>query len=157
VGLGGNELETRAVLSEARRWLFDLLEDARASSLYRSEPQLDLDQEPFWNSVVVGGWAGSAESLLERLLMAEAGWGRRRDPLRPKGPRLIDLDLLLGQTDARSTPRLVLPHADLMRRRFALEPLLEVWPDAQLPDGRFCREGLRALEAQGVDRTSGTW
>jgi 2-amino-4-hydroxy-6-hydroxymethyldihydropteridine diphosphokinase len=90
--------------------------------------------------------------------MFEAGEGRRRDPSRPKGPRILDLDLLLCGTEIRSSPRLTLPHQGLWERRFALAPLVEVNPVASDPKtGRRWADGLPAVASQPVDRTDQTW
>lgn len=136
----------------------NLLEKAVSSSLYRTQPQDDPDQADFWNAVVSGEWSGTAESLLERLLLLEAAEGRHRDPSRPKGPRLVDLDLLVFGTELRASDRLTLPHPRLVFRRFALEPLIEV--DAAAVDPRTGEPWTRILDAlplQGVDRTSRPW
>lgn len=158
VGLGGNLGETLLVFREARGFLTDLLVEATFSSLYRTAPQLDADQPPFWNAVAIGRWPGSADALLDALLSWEAGAGRQRDPSRPKGPRLIDLDLLVFGDEVRASPRLSLPHPGLDSRRFALEPLLELFPTAVDPrTGRLWSSFLRELPDQGVDRSSRKW
>ena len=158
IGLGGNTSGTLAAFKGARNFLGLLLEDISCSSLYRTSPQIDLDQEPFWNSAVSGRWPGSAEALLEKLLMWEAGAGRHRDPKRPKGPRIIDLDLLVFGKEVRSSARLTLPHPGLDNRRFALEPLIEVNPKAVDPrTGILWIDLLHTLPGQGVDRMDRTW
>lgn len=130
----------------------------KRSSLYRTAPQIDVEQEFFWNAVIAGDWGGSPESLLERLLMIESRLGRERDSRRPKGPRVIDLDLLLIGGETRQTSRLTLPHPGLTSRRFALEPLLEVAPHLVHPwNGRPWQHLLLLLSPQGVDRTDLTW
>lgn len=135
-----------------------VLGSPRFSSLYRSAPQLDLDQEPFWNAAVAGDWGAEPEELLERLLAFEATQGRERDPNRPKGPRVLDLDLLLCGDAVRDTPRLILPHPGLGQRRFALEPLVELLPQACDPRSeRPWRDLLTGLSDQAVDRVAGTW
>ena len=108
--------------------------------------------------MIQGEWPGTAESLLERLLMLESSLGRFRDADRPKGPRLIDLDLLVFGTEVRGGARLALPHPRLNARRFALEPLVEVAPDEIDPrQGRPWSQWLGLVEPQGVDRTDRTW
>ncbi len=158
MGLGGNAETSPAALARARDLLVNLFDEPRVSSLYRTAPQLDTDQDDFYNAVVTGDWTGTAESLLERLLMFEAGEGRVRDPSRPKGPRVLDLDLLLFGTLVRVSPRLTVPHAGLSVRRFALEPLLAIEPDAKDPvTGRPWASALAVLSSQGVDLTARTW
>lgn len=135
-----------------------LLTDATFSSLYRTSPQGDLAQADFWNAAVAGWWSGSSSGLLERLLMLEAALGRRRDSSRPKGPRVVDLDLLLFGDEVVATPRLSVPHPELVNRRFALEPLVELCPEAvDSRDGTPWSRRLASLPGQGVDRTSLPW
>jgi len=158
VGLGGNTPGTLEAFRRVRVALGLLLEDSAGSSLYRTRAQDDADQEDFWNAVVEGHWSGTVESLLERLLLLEAGEGRRRDRLRPKGPRVLDLDLLTFGTEVRTSSRLTLPHRGLAFRRFALEPLIELDPSAIDPrTRRLWSEALAALPNQGVDRTGRPW
>lgn len=158
MGLGGNTAQSREALVRAKEFLTRLLEEPAVSGLYRTSPQMDTDQDDFWNAVVTGLWSGSPESLLERLLMFEAGEGRQRDPLRPKGPRILDLDLLLFGGAVRQSPRLTLPHPGLRSRRFALEPLVTLEPEARDPNtGEFWSVELARLAAQGVDLTAATW
>ena len=134
------------------------MDGAAFSSLYRTTPQGDPDQDDFWNAAVCGSWPGTADSLLERLLMLESRLGRLRDPARPKGPRVLDLDLLAFGNEVRETPRLWLPHPRLAERRFALEPLIELDAVAADPStGRLWAELPAALGAQGVDRTDLSW
>lgn len=158
MGLGGNSETSLAALARARDLLVGLFDEPRVSGLYKTAPQLDADQDDFYNAVVTGDWAGTAESLLERLLMFEAGEGRVRDPARPKGPRVLDLDLLLFGTLVQVSPRLTVPHAGLAVRRFALEPLLAIEPDVTDPvTGRSWASALAVLPLQGVDLTARTW
>ena len=90
--------------------------------------------------------------------MFEAGQGRRRDVSRPKGPRVLDLDLLeFGQTIIRSD-RLTLPHAGLHLRRFALEPLVSLDPGARDPrSGELWSQTLAQLPPQAVDLEARAW
>lgn len=123
---------------------------------------MDTDQDDFWNAVAEGHWPGTPEGLLERLLMFEASRGRVRDPLRPKGPRVLDLDLLVFGDEVRVSPRLTVPHPGLGFRLFALLPLLELEPEAVDPRDGVPWASKRASLMnqpgdQGVDRTGGTW
>lgn len=157
MGLGGNA-ETPDALIRARDWLGALLDRPAVSGLYRTAPQLDTEQPDFWNAAVAGDWPGTAESLLERLLMFEAGQGRRRDATRPKGPRVLDLDLLVFGDVVLFSSRLTLPHPGLTERRFALEPLVAVEPDLRDPrSGALWAETLKLLPPQGVDLRAQTW
>ena len=68
----------------------------------------------------------SPEQVLARLLRVEYALGRRREMER--GPRNIDLDLLLYNNERRDTEFLTLPHPRMHLRRFVLEPLAELSP-----------------------------
>ena len=158
IGLGGNTAGTLDAFAWVRGRLTILLEGARFSSLYRTIPQDDADQDDFWNAAVAGQWEGTAAGLLERLLMMEAAAGRVRDAMRPKGPRVLDIDLLVFGEQVVDTPRLAVPHPRLAVRRFALAPLVELLPDAvDSRTGRKWAVELAGLDAQGVDRTDQTW
>ena len=90
-----------------------------------------------------------ASALLEVLLEVERVLGRVREGER-WGPRTIDLDLLLQDELVVDWPGLTLPHPRLHERRFALEPLAELAPDAVVPGHGTAGELLRAL-ASGAD------
>jgi 2-amino-4-hydroxy-6-hydroxymethyldihydropteridine diphosphokinase len=64
--------------------------------------------------------------LLRGLLGVERAMGRERDGAVAKGPRVIDLDLLLYGDVMMATEELTLPHPEMVERRFVLEPLAEV-------------------------------
>ena len=73
----------------------------------------------------------SPEQVMARLLRVEYALGRRRDIA--KGPRVIDLDLLLIGNRTNNTELLILPHPRLHLRRFVLQPLVELAPDLVHP------------------------
>jgi 2-amino-4-hydroxy-6-hydroxymethyldihydropteridine diphosphokinase len=97
------------------------------SSIYETEPVDVTDQPPFLNMVAeLRITVFSPEQILARLLRVEYALGRRREIAR--GPRNIDLDLLLYGAEHRDTELLVLPHPRMHERRFVLEPLAELVP-----------------------------
>jgi 2-amino-4-hydroxy-6-hydroxymethyldihydropteridine diphosphokinase len=99
----------------------------RLSSVYETEP-VDMREQPAFLNMVAElcGALPSPEQLLARLLRIEYSLGRRREV--PRGPRTIDLDLLLYADEQRATPLLTLPHPRLHLRRFVLQPLAELGP-----------------------------
>jgi 2-amino-4-hydroxy-6-hydroxymethyldihydropteridine diphosphokinase len=103
------------------------LRASRLSSIYETEPVDVLDQPLFLNMVAeIEPGIFTPEQVLARLLRVEYAMGRRREMLR--GPRNIDLDLLLYGTVQRETEFLTLPHPRLHLRRFVLVPLAELAP-----------------------------
>ena len=85
--------------------------------------------------------------LLRGLLRIELEMGRRRDLVVAKGPRVIDLDLLLVDDFVVATKELTLPHPAMAERRFVLEPLAEIAAEMVDPvSGRTVAEMLAGLE-----------
>jgi 2-amino-4-hydroxy-6-hydroxymethyldihydropteridine diphosphokinase len=134
VGLGSN-LGDRAghLLLAVRGLLAAGFRVTRLSSIYETEPVDVLDQPPFLNMVaeLSGDTPFTPEQALACLLRIEYALGRRRDT--PKGPRTIDLDLLLYADVQQHTELLTLPHPRLHLRRFVLVPLAELAPDLEHP------------------------
>jgi 2-amino-4-hydroxy-6-hydroxymethyldihydropteridine diphosphokinase len=89
------------------------------------------------------------KQLLARLQKIELDLGRRRT--RPKGPRPIDIDILLYGRSAIESAELTVPHPRLADRRFVLEPLAELAPELRHPvNQRTIRELLAATAGQVV-------
>jgi 2-amino-4-hydroxy-6-hydroxymethyldihydropteridine diphosphokinase len=104
------------------------------SSIYETAPQEFLDQPWFLNQVVRAETSLFPLQLLRLTQRIEREMGRERGPgAIPKGPRLIDIDILLFGQAAIDTPQLVIPHAAMLERRFVLEPLVEIAPELRHP------------------------
>ncbi len=73
------------------------------------------------------------DNLLSLIQKIESDSGRVRNPLRPKGPRTLDLDILLYGNSIISTDRLTIPHPRMHLRKFVLIPLLELSPQLRDP------------------------
>ena len=132
IGLGSNQGDRaghlgRAIEALHGRGLGTLL----ISSLHRTDPVEVIDQEEFLNQVVGCETALSPEQILEVSLLVEQSMGRQRT--RDKGPRRIDLDLLLAGEDVREEAALKVPHPRMHLRRFVLVPLVEIAPAAWHP------------------------
>jgi 2-amino-4-hydroxy-6-hydroxymethyldihydropteridine diphosphokinase len=87
-----------------------------------------LDQPRFLNATALLETELAPLDLLERLLAIEKTMGRDRSSTVAKGPRIVDLDLLLFGDLILNTESLILPHAAMRERRFVLEPLVEIAP-----------------------------
>jgi 2-amino-4-hydroxy-6-hydroxymethyldihydropteridine diphosphokinase len=96
------------------------------SSLYRTEPVGNREQNWFVNAVVEVRTVLRAGELLQALLVIERAMGRQREA--QWGPRIIDLDLLLYGQEVITAPDMVIPHPAFHNRRFVLVPLHEIAP-----------------------------
>lgn len=101
------------------------------SSIYETEPVEFTDQPQFLNCAVALETSSTPEPLMLQLLTIEKAMGRQR--IQKKGPRTIDLDILLFGDEVVDTPGLTIPHPAMQHRRFVLEPLAEIAPDARHP------------------------
>lgn len=159
LGLGANLGDPRATLGQALTLLQDeALHVSACSSLYRSAPVGPVqDQPPFLNAVARLRTRLSPHRLLGRCLQVEQALGRRRRGVPAKGPRTVDLDLLLWGAQVDRSRRLVLPHPELTRRAFVLLPLLELDPGLCDPrDGRVLERHLGdLLSEQAVEKVAG--
>ena len=127
LALGANLGDPRRQLARAVAALRGFVTDLRESSVYRTEPVGYADQPDFYNQVVGGTTALTAEEVLDRILAVEREMGRERTFR--NAPRVIDIDLLACGDAVIETPRLVLPHPGIPTRGFVLHPLAEVAPD----------------------------
>jgi 2-amino-4-hydroxy-6-hydroxymethyldihydropteridine diphosphokinase len=96
----------------------------RASSFYKTEPLGIENQNMFINAVVEIKTTLSALNLLQALQKIEKAIGRKRDV--KGGPRIIDLDLLFYEQGIFRETGLIVPHPEIHKRRFVLEPLCEI-------------------------------
>jgi 2-amino-4-hydroxy-6-hydroxymethyldihydropteridine diphosphokinase len=143
IGLGSNLGERENFLASALRQLGELMPLEAISSMYETEPVDYEAQGLFLNMVVQGRTRLFPQVLLEKLLGIEAALGRSRAIA--KGPRTIDLDILL-YADARiATRQLTIPHPRLQERGFVLEPLAEIAPGLVHP---VLHKSIAALLAQ---------
>jgi len=98
----------------------------KVSSFYETEP-VDLHEQPwFVNCVVQGETEIAPLDLLRALREIEARMGRKK--IVPKGPRLIDIDILLYGNESIDTPELQVPHPRMLQRKFVLVPLAKIAP-----------------------------
>ena len=98
------------------------------STFHDTAPVGYLDQPHFLNAAALLETTLPPEALLQSLLAIEKQMGRDRTTTPPKGPRIIDLDLLLYGNEVLQTPDLTLPHPAMQDRAFVLTPLAEIAP-----------------------------
>jgi 2-amino-4-hydroxy-6-hydroxymethyldihydropteridine diphosphokinase len=152
LGLGSNLGDREANISNALSALLrDEVEVVKRSSLYETEPRDVPDQPWFLNLVAECRTRLFPFQLMDLLLRMERELGRRRASGVGRGPRPIDLDILLAGHAVIQTPKLTVPHPRMRERRFVLEPLLEIAPDLKDPEsGRPFSVFLAATKSQKV-------
>ena len=140
LGLGSNLGDREGNLRAA----IERLEPLRVSPIYETEP-VDFTRQPFFLNVVVE----TETDLMPMQYLAltqriERELGRVR--IIPKGPRTIDIDILMFDTRLIHTARLEVPHPRLHERRFVLAPFADLAPDLRHPvTGHTIRQMLNAL------------
>ncbi len=156
LGLGSNVGDRRSHLKAAVEALPGRGVEVRASSsVYETEPVgLILDQADFLNACVRIETEHGPEELLHACKEVEREVGREGGGIR-HGPRVIDVDvLMLGELEFESA-RVVLPHPEVVARRFVLVPLLELEPQLTLPGHGRLAESLVALGPGQAVRRAG--
>jgi len=129
----------------------------RRSSLYRTEPVGVEAQDWFVNGVVELRTDFPALQLLKALQWIERSMGRERTER--WGPRVIDIDILLFGQEIVNSESLVIPHPEMHRRRFVLEPMNEIAPYVIHPLYGVSMRGLldRLEDHHAVERIGGDW
>lgn len=155
LSLGSNVGDRAANLLSAIERLASLGTVEAVSSFYETEPVEFVAQPWFLNCVVKVDTAKMPKQLLAGILDLERKMGRRRT--QKKGPRTIDIDILLFGNSIIETQDLTVPHPAMHERRFVLEPLVEIAPEVRHPAfKRTIRELRDALPPGQVVRKFGT-
>jgi 2-amino-4-hydroxy-6-hydroxymethyldihydropteridine diphosphokinase len=148
LSLGSNLGDRAANLQQAVERLSKLGTVSAVSSFYETEPVEVTSQPYFLNCAVELQTSLMPKQLLARLNAIEFEMGRKR--IMAKGPRVIDIDILMFQRSIVDTPQLVIPHPAMHERRFVLEPLAEIAPELRHPVfHRSIRELRDALPIKG--------
>ncbi|MDR2757932.1 MAG: 2-amino-4-hydroxy-6-hydroxymethyldihydropteridine diphosphokinase [Spirochaetaceae bacterium] len=152
LGLGSNQGDSRGILRDALGVLREILGEIRIASFFETDPLQVTDQSRFLNTALGGRYRGEPRELLEHIHRVEARFGRDRKKERRWGERPLDIDILLfGGLVLSEPPELEIPHPRLTERRFALVPLLELFPDAADPrTGKAYRVFMEELPRQGI-------
>jgi 2-amino-4-hydroxy-6-hydroxymethyldihydropteridine diphosphokinase len=165
LSMGSNVGDREAQLRGALARLGALGRVAAVSSLYETEPVEFTHQPWFLNCAVALETSRTPQQLLAAILGIEEKMGRRR--LQKKGPRVIDLDILLFgdllfedaivHDESMQSNRLTIPHPAMHQRRFVLEPMAEIAPELLHPVfKKTIRELLDALPPGQIVRKQKT-
>jgi 2-amino-4-hydroxy-6-hydroxymethyldihydropteridine diphosphokinase len=152
LSLGSNLGDRAATLRAAVAQLEVAGRVVAVSALYETQPMEVQDQPWYLNCVAAIETGKTPRELLQLALQIEAAMGRIR--LRDKGARKIDIDVVLFGDSVVDEQGLKIPHPSMHLRRFVLEPMVEIAPEARHPVlGKTARELLAALgEGQTVRR-----
>ena len=155
LSLGSNVGDRAANLNTAIKHMDGLGKVVAVSSFYETEPVGLTSQPWFLNCAIQLKTEKMPRQLLRGVLAIELKMGRRR--LQKKGPRNIDIDILLFGNSIVEAAGLTIPHPAMHERRFVLEPLAEIAPEARHPIFKKTVRELRdALPAgQAVKRAPG--
>lgn len=155
LSLGSNLGDRRANLEQALERLNDLGEVTAISSFYETAP-VDFTRQPeFLNVAAALATEKMPKQLLHAVLEIERLLGRKRASANAtvKGPRTLDIDILLYGSSIIRTTELTVPHPRMHERRFVLEPLAEIAPDLRHPVFKRTMRELR----DALPPSSGDW
>ena len=148
LSLGSNLGDREAYLSQALEKLRGQgIVPTQISSFYETEPVDVTDQPDFLNLVCQVTTELDPAQLLNACQQIELDMGRVRE--RDKGPRTLDVDIVLYDQQIVNEPRLSIPHPHWSERNFVLIPLMEIAPDLRDP---VTGQTLEELLARSPDR-----
>lgn len=146
IALGGNIGDRESYLRRALMMMEERdIVPIKISSFYETKAFGKTDQDDFINAVCIVETEYDAEKLLQELLQIESALERVRTVR--WGPRTIDLDILFFEDEIIQTELLTVPHKEMEKRKFVLQPLAEIHPEKRHPiSGKTVQEMLFALE-----------
>lgn len=124
----------------------------QTSSFYKNKPVGPQDQPDFLNAVASIDTGLSPDGLLDYLQDIEVQQGRKRNI--HWGARTLDLDILLFGSEVINSTRLVIPHPEMHKRAFVLQPLYEIAPDLVIPGQGPLKNLVRYINTDGMQKIS---
>ena len=131
LSLGSNMGDRETHLHEAITRLQSEGRVVSVSSFCETEPVEFIEQAWFLNCALALETTRTPQQVMSEVLAIEQEMGRQR--IQKKGPRIIDIDILLFSDEIIDSPDLIVPHPAMQNRRFVLEPLAEIAPGARHP------------------------
>jgi len=119
----------------------------KTSSVYETQSWGKTDAPDYLNQVLQVQTALSAREVLTIILNIELLLGRKREE--KWGSRTIDIDILFYGDALINEPELKIPHPELQKRRFTLEPLAEIAPDFVHP---VIKKNILQLKNELIDK-----
>ena len=128
IGLGSNMGDRKANISDACTALLKTrdIQLLKRSTIEETDPVDYLNQPLFLNQIILVKTGIPPEKLLQAVKIIEKKLGRKKTI--PKGPRIIDLDILLYDDIILDSPKLAIPHPEIKNRKFILKHLVELEP-----------------------------
>ena len=133
LGLGSNlgDRESNLAAAITSLGIYNDISDINSASFYESEPLYKTNQPKFLNTVISCNTEFSAFQLLDAVQHTELLLGRPKEREKNQ-PRIIDIDILCYGDSYIETEELVIPHPDIINRKFVLVPFCELMPDYKI-------------------------
>jgi len=133
LGLGSNlgDRESNLAAAITSLGIYNDISDINSASFYVSEPLYETNQPKFLNTVISCNTEFSAFQLLDAVQHTELLLGRPKERVKNQ-PRIIDIDILCYGEVYIETEELIIPHPDIVNRKFVLYPFCELLPDYKI-------------------------
>ncbi len=151
LGIGSNTGNRKENIIKGFNLLSDIFINLETSSLYETEPMYMTEQPRFLNTVFKGKCLLAPEEILLNIHKIESFLGRNREKAGYKGPRPLDIDILLYGSSIINTDNLRIPHPGIKERMFVLMPLSELESDLKDPEtGEKYSDIINTLDKEGI-------
>ncbi|WP_111309375.1 2-amino-4-hydroxy-6-hydroxymethyldihydropteridine diphosphokinase [Confluentibacter sediminis] len=158
IALGSNKGDKFKNLQDAVNAIHNTIGQIKSISRVYKSPALGFDGDDFFNAVLIVESVLEAETLLQALLTIEKGLGRERNHSGVYEARPIDLDIIFAENRILNTSTLKVPHPELAKRRFVLQPLHDLDSKLKHPENhKEISELLETCEDNSVLETINIW